>query len=294
MRELHVLFLQAEHMGPLLQLSHTTPDGAKSYESEIPQFGLGVFLANGPDCKQAVLWALDAGYRHIDTARAYDNERQVGEAILESGIDRSEIFVTSKLRRFHAVGHEETIHRCKESLDNLGLEYMDLFLVHAPPKDPYHRKPTWQGMEECLETGLVRAIGVSNYGAHHLDHMRSYARYLPSVNQFEVHPWLQRPGLRAATEAIGAIPEAYSPLARGKKLDDPVLSSIAKKIGASPAQVAIKWCLEQGCITIPKSTNKNRIEENLAALNLDISPVMAEISSLEDNFVSGWDPTAEP
>ncbi|HJM66324.1 MAG TPA: aldo/keto reductase [Candidatus Thalassarchaeaceae archaeon] len=294
MRELHVLFLQAEPMGPHLSLAHMTSDGSKSYESEIPQFGLGVFLANGPDCKQAVRWALDAGYRHIDTARAYDNEKQVGEAILESEIERSEIFVTSKLRRFHAVGYDETIHRCKESLENLGLEYLDLFLVHAPPKDPYHRKPTWQGMEKCLETGLVRAIGVSNYGAHHLDHMRSYARYLPSVNQFEVHPWLQRPGLRAATEAIGAIPEAYSPLARGKKLDDPMLASIAKKIGASPAQVAIKWCLDQGCITIPKSTNKNRIEENLAALNLDISPVMAEISSLEENFVSGWDPTAEP
>ena len=292
--QLHVLFLLGRLMGPLISLAHTSPDGSKSYKSEIPQFGLGVFLAKGPDCKKAVQWALDAGYRHIDTARAYENEKQVGEAILESGIDRSEIFVTSKLRRFHAVGHEETVHRCNESLENLGLEYLDLFLVHAPPKDPYHRKPTWQGMEECLETGLVRAIGVSNYGAHHLDHMRSYAHYLPSVNQFEVHPWLQRPGLRAATEAIGAVPEAYSPLARGKKLDDPVLQKIANKIGASPAQVAIKWCIDQGCITIPKSTNKNRIEENLSSLNLDISSVMNEISSLEENFVSGWDPTAEP
>ena len=281
-------------MGPLISLAHTSPDGSKYYESEIPQFGLGVFLAQGPDCKKAVQWALDAGYRHIDTARAYENEKQVGEAILESGIDRSEIFVTSKLRRFHAVGREETVHRCNESLENLGLEYLDLFLVHAPPKDPYHRKPTWQGMEECLETGLVRAIGVSNYGAHHLDHMRSYANYLPSVNQFEVHPWLQRPGLRAATEAIGAVPEAYSPLARGKKLNDPVLQKIAEKIDASPAQVAIKWCIDQGCITIPKSTNKERIEENLSSLNLDISSVMNEISSLEENFVSGWDPTAEP
>jgi len=294
MRELHVLFLQPIPMGPLLSLGHLTADGSKSFESEIPQFGLGVFLANGPDCKQAVLWALDAGYRHIDTARAYDNEKQVGEAIRESGIDRSEIFVTSKLRRFHAVGREETIRRCNESLENLGLEYMDLFLVHAPPKDPYHRKPTWQGMEDCLESGKVRAIGVSNYGAHHLDHMRSYARYLPSVNQFEVHPWLQRPGLRAATVAIGAIPEAYSPLARGKKFGDANLQRIAKKIGASPAQVAIKWCIDQGCITIPKSTNKERIEENLSSLDLDLSSVMNEISSLEENFVSGWDPTAEP
>ena len=294
MRELHVPLLLATPMGPILSLGHTTPDGTQLYKSEIPQFGLGVFLANGSDCKQAVLWALEAGYRHIDTARAYDNEKEVGEAIRESGIDRSEIFVTSKLRRFHAVGHEETVRRCKESLENLGLEYMDLFLVHAPPKDPYHRKPTWQGMEECLESGLVRAIGVSNYGAHHLDHMRSYAQYLPSVNQFEIHPWLQRPGLIAATKAIGAIPEAYSPLARGKKIEDVRLAQIAKKIGATPAQVAIKWCIDQGCITIPKSTNKNRIGENLASLDIDLTSVIEEISSLEENFVSGWDPTAEP
>ncbi len=294
MRELHVLALQAKPMGPILSLGHTTPDGTRLFESEIPQFGLGVFLANGSDCKQAVLWALNAGYRHIDTARAYDNEKEVGEAIRESGIDRSEIFVTSKLRRFHAVGHEETVRRCEESLENLGLDYMDLFLVHAPPKDPYHRKPTWRGMEECLENGMVRSIGVSNYGAHHLDHMRSYAQYLPSVNQFEIHPWLQRPGLRAATKAIGAIPEAYSPLARGKKIEDTRLLDIAKKIGATPAQVAIKWCIDQGCITIPKSTNKNRISENLASLDIDLTSVISEISSLEENFVSGWDPTAEP
>tara|TARA_Y100000589_G_scaffold89081_2_gene83554 strand:- start:3650 stop:4534 length:885 start_codon:yes stop_codon:yes gene_type:complete len=294
MRELHVLPLLPEAMGPILPLAHTTPSGSRAYTSEIPQFGLGVFLADGSDCKQAVLWALASGYRHIDTARAYDNEKEVGEAIRESGIDRSEIFITSKLRRFHAVGHEETVQRCEESLINLGLEYMDLFLVHAPPKDPYHRKPTWQGMEECLENGMVKAIGVSNYGAHHLDQMRSYARYLPSVNQFEIHPWLQRPGLRAATEAIGAIPEAYSPLARGKKIDDPRLGEIAKKIGATPAQIAIKWCLDQGCITIPKSTNENRINENLASLDIDLIEVMSEINALEENYVSGWDPTAEP
>ena len=138
------------------------------------------------------------------------------------------------------------------------------------------------------------APNATNVLIYHLDQMRSYARYLPSVNQFEIHPWLQRPGLRAATEAIGAIPEAYSPLARGKKIDDPRLGKIAKKIGVTPAQIAIKWCLDQGCITIPKSTNENRINENLASLNIDLTEVMSEINALEENYVSGWDPTAEP
>ena len=290
------LFLRL--MGPTLSIGHMTSNGELAHTSEVPQFGLGTFLMNKPgECRDAVLAALKLGYKHIDTAMAYENEHEVGEGIrlaIDSGIiTRDELFVTTKLRRPHAVGNEEVQQRCQESLQNLGLEYVDLYLVHAPPKDPYHRKPTWKGMEECLKNGWAEAIGVSNYGAHHLDKMRSYATFMPSVNQIEIHPWLQRDGLRAATEALGATVMAYSPLARGDKVKDENLKIISEKLDCTPAQVAIKWCLDAGCITVPKSSNEGRIKENLGSLTVDLSPQKREISALEEHFISGWDPTSE-
>ncbi|HIG19668.1 MAG: hypothetical protein CXT67_06715 [Methanobacteriota archaeon] len=285
-------------MGPTLTIGHATTNGEVAYTSEVPQFGLGTFLMKEEgECKQAVLAALKLGYKHIDTAMAYENEHEVGEAIaeaIEDGIiTREELFVTTKLRRPHAVGFEAVQQRCQESLKNLGLEYVDLYLVHAPPKDPYHRKPTWKGMEECLKQGWTRAIGVSNYGAHHLDKMRSYATYMPSVNQIEIHPWLQRDALRAATEAVGATVMAYSPLARGDKVLDEKLVKISHEIGCTPAQVAIKWCMDIGCITIPKSSNEGRIKENLGCLKVKLDTQLDELKTLDEHYVSGWDPTSE-
>jgi len=278
-----------------MRISHRSPDGVESYPHEIPSFGLGVFLmSEAGECKSACLAALAAGYTHIDTARAYSNEHEVGEALKESGVNREEVFITTKLRQMHATGFKEVLKHCQKSLENLDTDYIDLYLVHAPPEDTDHREPVWKGMEHCLEQGWVKAIGVSNYGAHHLDAMREYATYLPSVNQIEINPWLQRPELRAATEAVGAKVMAYSPLARGHKLNDPELINVAKRLGCTPAQVAIKFCLDLGCITIPKSSKAYRIAENLASLDIDLSEEMKAIEAMECGYISGWDPTSEP
>ena len=269
--------------------------GQQKHEIEMRRFGLGVYLMGEPgECRDAVRHALDKGYRLIDTAMAYGNEDEVGEAIRDSGIPRDEIFVVTKLRQPHANSHEETLERCQQSLENLGLDYMDLYLVHAPPKDQEARGPVWKGMEECLSNGWTRSIGVSNYGAHHLDAMLSYAEFLPSVNQIEISPWLQRPALRAAIREVGAVPMAYSPLARGHKVDDPSLAALAESLGCTPAQAAIKWCIDSGAITIPKSSNPSRIEENIGSLSVDLSGTESAFADLEESYVSGWDPTSEP
>tara|TARA_B100000287_G_scaffold431185_1_gene487946 strand:- start:3732 stop:4580 length:849 start_codon:yes stop_codon:yes gene_type:complete len=278
-----------------VSISNTdTTTGRRMHQIEMPTFGLGVYLMGEPgECKTSVKHALEKGYRLIDTAMAYGNEDEVGEAIRESGIDRDEIFVVTKLRQPHANSHDETLERCQQSLENLGLEFMDLYLVHAPPKDIEARAPVWQGMEDCLSKGWTRSIGVSNYGAHHLDAMVSYASLMPSVNQIEISPWLQRPALRAAISGVGAVPMAYSPLARGHKVKDPELVRIAGSLGCTPAQAAIKWCIDSGSITIPKSSNLDRIEENLGSLAVDLSGTEEAFASLEESYVSGWDPTSE-
>ena len=278
-----------------MRISHSTPNGNEEFVHEVPQFGLGVFLMSEEgECKSSVLAALEAGYTHIDTARAYNNEHEVGEAIKESGVDRESLFITTKLRRGHATGYEEVLEHCKKSLELLDTDYIDLYLVHAPPENSEHRAPVWKGMEYCLEQGWVKAIGVSNYGALHLEAMKEYASYMPAVNQIEFNPWLQRPQLFQATEGIGAKVMAYSPLARGHKVDDPELATIAQRLGCTPAQVAIKFCYDSGCITIPKSSRPERIVENLASLEVDISSEMEAIKAMECNYVSGWDPTSEP
>ncbi len=278
-----------------MRISHRTTDGSESFEHEIPSFGLGVFLMSEQgECKAACLAALNAGYTHIDTARAYSNEHEVGEALKESGVKREDVFITTKLRRMHATGFEDTIEHCQKSLELLDTEYIDLYLVHAPPEDMDHRAPVWKGMEHCLEQGWVKAIGVSNYGAHHLEAMREYATYLPAVNQIEINPWLQRPELRAATESIGAKVMAYSPLARGHKLGEVDLLEVATRLGCTPAQVAIKFCHDLGCITIPKSSRAERIEENLDSLNVDLSTEQDALAAMECGYISGWDPTSEP
>ena len=281
--------------GPMLTIGHRTPEGELAHTSEVPQFGLGTFLMKESGlCRQACLWALEAGYRHIDTAKVYENEVEVGEALAECGIERSEVFVTTKLRSLDATSHDAVLEHCQASLERLGLEQVDLYLVHAPPPDIDCRAEVWRGMEVCLENGWTRAIGVSNYGRHHLDALMEAARYGPSVNQVEIHPWLQRPDLIAATLEVGAVPMAYSPLARGHKVEDPQLAKIADAIGCTPAQAALKWCMDQGYITIPKSSNEQRIAENLAALDVDVAEQSDALDALEENYISGWDPTTEP
>ena len=286
---------QSPPSGRIMRISHRTADGGESFALNIPQFGLGVFLMTSEgECKSSVLTALEAGYTHIDTAQMYNNEHEVGQAVKQANVERESVFITTKLRRGYAVSYEDTIENCKKSLALLDTEYIDLYLVHAPPENPEHRAPVWKAMEYCLEQGWVKAIGVSNYGAAHLEAMKGYATYMPSVNQVEFNPWLQRPDLKQATEDAGARLMAYSPLARGHKVDDPKLTEIAQRLNCTPAQVAIKFCYDSGCITIPKSSNPQRIIENLASLNVDISSEMEAITALDEHYVSGWDPTIEP
>ena len=282
-------------MSYMVTIGHKdTKTGEMTSELEMPNFGLGVYLMKEPgECKSAVSHALNSGYRLIDTAMAYGNEQEVGQAIRESDVPREEIFVVTKLRRPHATGYEEVLRRCRESMENLGIGPIDLYLVHAPPEDITAREPVWKAMEQCLERGWVRSIGVSNYGNHHLEDMLNYARIMPSVNQIEINPWLQRPSLISATIESGATPMAYSPLARGHKVRDPSLVQIADILGCTPAQVAIKWCIDSGAITIPKSSNPDRIVENFHSQNIDITPVMEQLQSMDENYVSGWDPTVE-
>lgn len=282
-------------MSYMVTIGHKdTKTGEMTSELEMPNFGLGVYLMKEPgECKSAVSHAINSGYRLIDTAMAYGNEQEVGQAIRESDIPREEIFVVTKLRRPHATGYEEVLRRCRESMENLGIGPIDLYLVHAPPEDITAREPVWKAMEQCLERGWVRSIGVSNYGNHHLEDMLNYARIMPAVNQIEINPWLQRPSLISATIESGATPMAYSPLARGHKVRDPSLVQIADILGCTPAQVAIKWCIDSGAITIPKSSNPDRIVENFHSQNIDITPVMEQLQSMDENYVSGWDPTVE-
>ncbi len=282
-------------MSRVVTIGHKdTKTGEMTSELEMPNFGLGVYLMKEPgECKSAVSHAINSGYRLIDTAMAYGNEQEVGQAIRESDVPREEIFVVTKLRRPHATGYEEVLQRCQESMENLGIGPIDLYLVHAPPEDITAREPVWKAMEQCLERGWVRSIGVSNYGNHHLEDMHKYARIMPAVNQIEINPWLQRPSLISATIESGATPMAYSPLARGHKVRDPSLVQIADILGCTPAQVAIKWCIDSGAITIPKSSNPDRIVENFHSQNIDISPVIEQLQSMDENYVSGWDPTVE-
>lgn len=283
-------------MGPMLEISHRTKDGGKAYSVQVPQFGLGVFLAPADGtCKNACLWAIKAGYRHIDTAAVYRNEEEVGQAIVESGLNRSDLFITTKLRRVDALGYQETLDRCEESLQKLGLDYVDLYLVHAPPENQSCRKDVWKAMEEILISGKARAIGVSNYGPHHLEELLENSNYGPSVNQIEIHLWLQRPYLIKATLDSGAVPMAYSPLARGQKVNDEKLTFLSEKLGITPAQIAIKWCMDRGYITIPKSANEKRIIENIDSLKIELDEETNQIlKEYDEDYISGWNPTVDP
>ncbi|MBL20968.1 MAG: aldo/keto reductase [Euryarchaeota archaeon] len=282
-------------MKTLRAVNHDARDGTECNALDIPVIGLGVWMMNKPgECYDAVLNALSIGYRLIDTARSYGNEAAVGEAVRASEVRREDIIVVTKLRRIHATSYESAIENCKRSLDLLKLDHIDVYLVHAPPEDPEAREPVWRAMEDLLAEGSVKSIGVSNYGINHLADLRSYARILPSINQVELNPWIQRPQLHDATRAVGALTMAYSPLARGQKANDVDMALVAKKIGCTGPQASIKWCLDRGAIVIPKSSNYSRQRENLDSLGLDISDIRAEIDMFDSNYVSGWDPTVEP
>lgn len=232
----------------------------------MPTLGLGVYQTKkGEETQQAVRWALEAGYRHIDTAAFYGNERDVGIAIKTSGIPRDEIFVTTKLWVSGFLNPESAFEK---SMDELGLEYIDLYLIHWPFPG---KARAWKKLEELYGMGKVRAIGVSNYSIEHLEALKKEATIQPMVNQVEFSPLLYQQALLAYCESQNIALEAYSPLTRGKRLDTPLIAELAKKYGKTNAQIMIRWSLQHGLIVIPKSSKKERIKENADVFNFELS-----------------------
>jgi diketogulonate reductase-like aldo/keto reductase len=250
--------------------------------------GLGVWQAEeGGEVEQAVAAALRAGYRSIDTASAYRNETGVGKAIRESGIPREELFVTTKLWNAHQ-GYDNTLRAHDRSLKKLGLEYVDLYLIHWPVKGEYLE--TWRAFETLYKEGRVRAIGVSNFHIHHLKDVLDKFPTVPAVNQVELHPLLAQKELRAFCAAHGIQIEAWSPLMQGH-LDIPALVDIAKKHGKTPAQVVIRWDLQSDIVTIPKSVHEARIIANADVFDFELSAdEMAVIDALDRGHRFGPDP----
>ncbi|MFJ8267284.1 aldo/keto reductase [Peribacillus asahii] len=256
---------------------------------EIPQLGFGVFkVENGSQTVQSVKKALEVGYRSIDTAAIYQNEEGVGQAIRESGIPREDIFVTSKVWNTDQ-GYESTLAAFDASLKRLGLDYLDLYLIHWPGKDKY--VDTWRALETLYKEGKVRAIGVSNFHIHHLENLLKSSEMKPVINQIELHPHLTQVEIREFCQKHDIRVEAWSPLGRGVLLDNPTIGEIAKKHDKTSAQVIIRWHLQQGNVVIPKSVTPARIEENAQVFDFELSvEEMKEIDGLHANERVGSNP----
>ena len=261
----------------------------------IPTLGLGVWqVPDGPECEDAVRWALDAGYRHIDTAAVYGNEADVGRALRDSKVDREEVFVTTKLWNADH-GYQQTLAAFERSRRLLQLDQVDLYLVHWPVAG--QRLDTWRAMEHLLGTGKVRAIGVSNYMTRHLDELLRHAEQPPAVNQIELSPYnlASRADVLELCRRNGIQVEAYSPLTKGRKLADPPLVAVAEAHRRSTAQVLIRWALQHGLVVLPKSTRSERISANADVFDFTLTDAeMAALDALDENLVTGWDPTTAP
>jgi 2,5-diketo-D-gluconate reductase A len=259
----------------------------------IPQLGFGVFLVKPEDTVEAVTQALQAGYRHIDTAQMYGNERGVGEAIAKSGLDRGDVFVTSKLAN-DSHRPDDARRAFAGSLDALGSDYLDLFLIHWPLPTRYDGDyvSTWQVLEEFYRDGRARSIGVSNFQPHHLRRLHNECEITPAADQIEVNPYLTQQGVREFCAEHQIAIEAWSPLARGGDLlRDPVVVSIAEAAGKTPAQVVLRWHIQRGDIIFPKSITAARIRENIDIFDFELSGQDHEaITSLNRNQRTGPDP----
>ena len=258
---------------------------------EIPQLGFGVYQIDPEDTVEATRRALEIGYRHIDTAEMYGNEKEVGQAVRESGIDRGEVFVTSKLNNgFHA--RDDALRAFDGTLEALGFDVLDLFLIHWPlPGIDIDYVETWQTMEQIYASGQVRAIGVSNFKEHHLRRLFAETEVRPAVNQIEVHPYLAQDDLRAFDADHEIVTEAWSPIAQGKVLDDPVVTGIAERAGRTPAQVVLRWHVQRGDVVFPKSVTPSRMQENFELFDFELSTAdMAALSGLDRGERTGPDP----
>jgi 2,5-diketo-D-gluconate reductase A len=257
---------------------------------EIPQLGFGVFQIKPEQTAEATRTALDVGYRHIDTAQMYGNEKEVGQALHESGIPRDQVFVTSKLNN-NRQERDDILRSFDQSLADLGFDYLDLFLIHWPLPGVSDYVKRWNVMEEIYAGGRVRAIGVSNFQPHHLRNVFASSELKPAVNQVEVSPFLVQDEVRAFDADHEIVTEAWSPIARGKVADDPVIGGIAERLGRSPAQVTLRWHVQRGDVVFPKSVNRSRIEENFAIFDFELDESdMAAISALDRGERTGPNP----
>ena len=265
---------------PSLPLRHGTP---------IPQIGLGVWQAGrGKSSRDAVAAALRVGYRHVDTAQAYGNEQEVGEAIRASGLRRDEVFVTTKLWNADQ-GYDSALRAFDASSRRLGFDYVDLYLLHWPVAGK--RLDSWRALEKLHADGRARAIGVSNFLVPHLQELLGNAHVPPSVNQIEVHPFLQQRETRAFCKAQGIVVEAYSPLTHGTLIDHAVVSSVAQTVKKSNAQVLLRWGIQHDMVVLPKSVNAARIAENADIFGFALEPrEMGLLDDLEQGRATGWDP----
>ncbi len=256
---------------------------------EMPYLGLGLWEARaGKETQNAVMWAIEAGYRHFDTAAIYLNEEDLGIAIRRSDIPREQFFITTKLWNDDQ-GYDSTLKAFDESLRKLDMDYVDLYLIHWPVKSK--RKESWKALEKLYREGRCRAIGVSNYMINHLEEMFEYAEIIPAVNQVEFSPFLYKKELLDYCNSRNIQLEGYSPLTRGKKLDNPVLKKIAKKYNKTTAQVILRWFLEHKIVVIPKSVRKEKIFENADIFDFSFSQEdMKILDSLNENFRVCWNP----
>lgn len=249
---------------------------------EIPWFGLGTFRAQGDETVSAVKEAISLGYIHIDTAFIYGNEKEVGQGIRESGIKREDLFVTTKLWTGDH-GYETSLKAIETSLENLGLDYVDLYLVHWPVESKLHS--TWKAMEEIAQKGLSRAVGVSNFTPRLLDELKEKSSFIPAVNQVEYQPFLNQKELLAYCQKAGIQLEAYSPLTRGRKLDNPTLVKVAEKYEKTAAQILLRWDLQTEVVTIPKSVTPSRIAENANIFDFELAQEdMAILNNMDENL----------
>ncbi|MFW9779871.1 MAG: aldo/keto reductase [Candidatus Heimdallarchaeota archaeon] len=263
--------------------------------TEIPWMGLGVYRSpSGPMTQNAVKYALEAGYIHVDTAKIYRNEQDVGRAIKNSPIPREDVWVTTKIWNADH-GFDRAINACGESLNKLGFDYIDLLLIHWPVEKL--RLDTWRAMETLADDGKCKSIGVSNYMLRHLEELLDNCSIPPVVNQIELSPYnyLYRKEVVDYCRSKNIVLEAYSPLTKGRKLNDPKLVEIATIYSKSPAQILIRWALQQGFIVIPKSTKKDRIQENGNVFDFEISEEdIFRLESFDEGLITGWDPTDAP
>jgi diketogulonate reductase-like aldo/keto reductase len=257
----------------------------------MPLFGLGTFRSpRGAATRNAVGHALELGYRMIDTAAAYENEADVGAGIRESGVARGEVFVTTKLRH-EDHGFERAVRAFDESVERLGLDYVDLFLIHWPGGG--RRLETWRALERLVDDGRTRAIGLSNYMTSHLGEMLDRCDVVPAVNQIELHPfnYRSREDVVRLCRERRIVVEGYSPLTKTERMGDRALEAIAAAHGKTAAQVLIRWALQHGVVTIPKSTNPDRIRENADVFDFHLSDAeMARLDALDEDFITSWDP----